>query len=556
MGTQLLAHHGISDVIAFGGRGERSKVDLLRDAARIAQALPASNPNSCVELVFQGDRYHLAAALLGALYRGHAVHLPPSHQRDVVMAVMEASKPVAVLHDTTVGAPTRVDLLLAEEADPTQTTPLDSNLAGTVHFHAENGSVHTRTWNSLVSEARMLSAELQLGRGCRVLSTLPPSRALGLVVSVLVPLVSGATMLRPIFPRDEDLLDLLRGGEDATLLTSPHVLRRLGGSVTSVRQLLISPTLGADREAVLARWPRNTEVRELVTGPSLALVGQRDARQSAPFAALSGVALKSLDGKELEANAEYLVSPCATQHVAQLLDETTFTDVGPAQEVLGDGERMVSLGQLRDVLLEAQLVQDAALCLVPANEERNARVLCAAIAPESEEEALTQVLQAHLGVLPAQVQVLKVDRLARAADGTCKAIDVLRLFGLGKSGQPPNYAIEWGAQMAAADGAEHTMTARLPANSAYFDGHFPGYPILPAAAQLSALIVPAVRKTAPDLGRLKRMVRLKFLGRIRAEDTVEITLRRAADSPSVQFQLCRDGKLCAVGTLEFEQQNR
>ena len=62
---ELLGMHDQGDVVAFGGAGPKTAADLLLDAARISLALPPAYENSHVLLVFEQDRYAMAAALLG-----------------------------------------------------------------------------------------------------------------------------------------------------------------------------------------------------------------------------------------------------------------------------------------------------------------------------------------------------------------------------------------------------------------------------------------------------------------------------------------------------------
>ncbi len=89
----------------------------------------------------------------------------------------------------------------------------------------------------------------------------------------------------------------------------------------------------------------------------------------------------------------------------------------------------------------------------------------------------------------------------------------------------------------------------IPARYGFFHGHFPGYPILPGVVQLHELVLPQLRRTWPDLGASKQLVRLKFTGRIEPGDRVRLDLNR--DGDAVAFSLTRDGAPCASGTLKF-----
>src|SRR5262249_40912284 len=93
-----LVHSDPSALVAVGEAGARSAGALLRDARMVAGRLPAAWPGSEV-LIVCGDRYHLAAATLGAWLRGHAVALPPNAQPAAVRELAARPSCAALLHD-------------------------------------------------------------------------------------------------------------------------------------------------------------------------------------------------------------------------------------------------------------------------------------------------------------------------------------------------------------------------------------------------------------------------------------------------------------------------
>jgi 3-hydroxymyristoyl/3-hydroxydecanoyl-(acyl carrier protein) dehydratase len=98
---------------------------------------------------------------------------------------------------------------------------------------------------------------------------------------------------------------------------------------------------------------------------------------------------------------------------------------------------------------------------------------------------------------------------------------------------------------------EMTLSAQLP----HFAGHFPGQPILAGAAQLDALVLPAVAAARPRWGSLRRATRLKFRQALRPGDRVVIHLSFAAPPASpghVTFRIERGDALCTSGALELE----
>ena len=100
-----------------------------------------------------------------------------------------------------------------------------------------------------------------------------------------------------------------------------------------------------------------------------------------------------------------------------------------------------------------------------------------------------------------------------------------------------------------------TTTARfavlVPADLLYFQGHFPGAPILPAIAQLLTLVVDRIHFVWPDLGQPRRVARLKFMRAIDPGDEIEVQLERAG--AEVRFTLLRGATDCTRGALAFAE---
>jgi 3-hydroxymyristoyl/3-hydroxydecanoyl-(acyl carrier protein) dehydratase len=127
------------------------------------------------------------------------------------------------------------------------------------------------------------------------------------------------------------------------------------------------------------------------------------------------------------------------------------------------------------------------------------------------------------------------------------------LFGRAADGQALNFELEWrDAEVSREAGRERRVyRVHVPADYGYFVGHFPGYPILPGAAQLSDLVLPCVRRARPELGPLALMTRVKFLDRIKPDQNVEVVLTWREAEPNLEFALRRADTLCATGKLGF-----
>jgi len=103
------------------------------------------------------------------------------------------------------------------------------------------------------------------------------------------------------------------------------------------------------------------------------------------------------------------------------------------------------------------------------------------------------------------------------------------------------------------EGDRASALVRVPAELPYFDGHFAGRPVLPAVAQLEALVVPLCQDVWRDLAAPRRMVRLKFRRVIAPGSELLVRLERKGDARTVVFTIERAGDVASSGTIEFSE---
>jgi len=153
---------------------------------------------------------------------------------------------------------------------------------------------------------------------------------------------------------------------------------------------------------------------------------------------------------------------------------------------------------------------------------------------------------------PAELRVLA--RLPRDANGRLDAARLHLAFGRGRDGRPVTRALAWSEDPPSADGARRFRT-RLPERWLLFEGHFPPEPLLAGAAQLTELVLPCARRLAPDLGPVRGLGGVKFLGRLAPGDAVEVELRAPSRAPdggcAIAFEIRSGDRRCAAGRLEL-----
>jgi 3-hydroxymyristoyl/3-hydroxydecanoyl-(acyl carrier protein) dehydratase len=103
----------------------------------------------------------------------------------------------------------------------------------------------------------------------------------------------------------------------------------------------------------------------------------------------------------------------------------------------------------------------------------------------------------------------------------------------------------------AGDQTTETFSTRLPEDYAFFDGHFPGYPILAGAVQLQELLLPCLTRARCDETRLTGLSSVKFPARIQPGDRLHVSLRFTDGSQRVRFEIRRGEVLCTHGLLDL-----
>jgi 3-hydroxymyristoyl/3-hydroxydecanoyl-(acyl carrier protein) dehydratase len=99
---------------------------------------------------------------------------------------------------------------------------------------------------------------------------------------------------------------------------------------------------------------------------------------------------------------------------------------------------------------------------------------------------------------------------------------------------------------------EISADIHVPSDSSWFDGHFPGEPILPGVAQIG-MVVDAIRKARNQDLKISSVRRVRFKRIIRPDDQLKIIavpLKQEAGSYSFRI-LIRDEAVCSgVMTVE------
>jgi len=581
---ELLGMHHPDSLVAFGGAGSKTASDLLADAARVSRALPAATANSHVLLVFENDRYAMAAALLGALDCGHAVALPSSARRDSIMTVRARPETVAIVHDTHAGIPISFAGLMeagteAEGVHGGERSPLSSpilvgpGLIATVFTSGTMGPMTPwqKTSAELLGEAQTLGSTFDVEPGSKIVGTVSPGHIYGLLFTILLPLMRGAGFSRDTPHHAEAIAHCVRQNDANILVTVPVQLRAMAalpeGSLPSLQRVFSStgplPEVVADSFATRFDLPVTEIFGSTETGGIASRV--RQAGDGAKWRPLDGVEIsRTADGK-LEVDSPFVNSglrrPFETADLVEIHADGCFTHLGRADGIVKIGGRRVALLEVEECLRQQSDVQDAAVVAVPAEGGRGHQLL-AAIVPASNEafELATKLREAlrekfEPSCLPKRI--LSVDAIPKDENGKVPRDRLLRLFDLNVDGQPVNWKLEWGKPTKGhAKGRESfEISARIPEDYAWFEGHYENFPVLAGAVQLKEFILPTVSRAFPELGSVLSMSRIKFSSRIVPGDEVCVRVDRGARLGRVQFEIRKFSEICSRGVLVLSEES-
>jgi 3-hydroxymyristoyl/3-hydroxydecanoyl-(acyl carrier protein) dehydratase len=99
------------------------------------------------------------------------------------------------------------------------------------------------------------------------------------------------------------------------------------------------------------------------------------------------------------------------------------------------------------------------------------------------------------------------------------------------------------------------LTLGIPADLSYFEGHFPGCPLLPGVVQVTWAIELA-RKHVPFDARFRSLSAVKFTRVILPGMTVVLQLEYASDKCELEFAYELEGRTCSSGTVAFDADTR
>ncbi len=491
---------------------------VLARAAALAKRLPERPlaANYC------GDRDHFAIALLAIWMRGQTAVFPADRSERSYSLLAGESPEVYCLVDEALPFPGATGVVVEDDHPlPAQgvtpaAVPADQP-AVKVFTSGSTGkpSVNEKTWGMLVAGGKSIPPMIGLDRFCRpsVVATVPSQHMYGFELSIMNVLQGGASahVERPIYPAD-----IARCLEEVpaprVLTTTPVHLRALVESdvpLPEVDQVVSATAPLSAKLAAAAEQRIGAPVWEIYGFTEAGSVAGRrttetqDWRLRADFRACDEGGRQYVDWSAFDRRIPF-------PDVVELLDSNRVRLHGRAQDTVNIAGKRASLAGLSALLQEIEGVEDGAVWL-PSEDEgagKVARLVAFAVAPGQSAEGIRRELRKRTDPAFVPRQVFLVDSLGRNATGKLPRDSLRRLAArhLGPTRRE----------------TELVFSAGHPC----LEGHFPGNPVVPAAAILAELTAWAEAELGRPVVGIKSA---RFRAALRPETSWSVAMESGAD---------------------------
>ena len=360
------------------------------------------------------NRGHVTAALLGALYGGPPLLLPYAFSATTLNEAHQSLHFTHALVEKTHELPARVETLPLPEADHPvndESEPAHISWDSTWLYLFTGGSTGTpQLWSksprNLLMEAAYLAKAFNITHRDTILATVPPNHVYGLLYSILLPLVSGASVsvFTPSFPNE--IVQRLLEAQATVLVSVPahyRALKKSGIPGHKVHTAFSSAGALDEKDGLDFYESTGIGITEIYGSTETGGIARRNraAGQEAfhPFACVD-VRIKD---EHLWVRSDFLSSELekdekaffGTADRAAWSDRPGFSILGRSDGIVKVGGKRVDLAKTRETLMQVAGVRDVYVFAMPVQSGRENEIV-ALVEGRVGMEQLVQAANLHL----------------------------------------------------------------------------------------------------------------------------------------------------------------
>ena len=544
-------------VVCFDGDSVRTWADFTDDVSKVRRYL--EERENAPWIIHCEDSYYFMVGLLAMLQGGRKALVTANRQEAFIKEIQKPG--YGFLTDEPFAGATLIQDVLKDTESDGRWNTFDKNSAAMVMYTSgTTGEPKMVPKMFCQFENELFELVKVFGDGWvnrKVYSTVNHHHIYGLLFTVLLPTATGLPYRRHRIDYPSELVNL--AGEAAVIASSPAYLKRLAADAEQPIPFKTTPIIYSSGGPLPEEVARKCEgitgywTMEIYGSTETGGIAYRQSKNGPIWKPFEVCKMSIGENDCLNVKSSYILEPegFTTGDLVEIYDDGRFLLKGRADSIVKIEEKRISLPEVEARLKQTGLVQDVRV--VPMVGKR--QYLAAAIVLNAEGRAkfadqpkleINNFFKTHLSqylentVTPKKWRYL--EELPQDTQGKIKMRDIQAMFNLPES---KNFKI---LKLHREPGAL-SLKLMFPADSDFYDGHFPAFKLLPAIAQVDMVAVFA--HALLDTPRaVQKIQRTKFSYPVLPDTETNLEMTYKAESNKVLFTYTNEtGRMLSTGTL-------
>jgi acyl-coenzyme A synthetase/AMP-(fatty) acid ligase len=436
----LIARDDFDQVWIVTDKDELSVGDVLFRARALSQQLP--DHQYCLLLCEQ--RVNFIIGFLAAVWRGQTVLLPPNRSPEVTQSLIADYPDSSCLTDAdTLPGDKRYsaeiilyDYAAAKPGSINEIPLIDSSqLACLVFTSGSTGkpTANAKFWGDLVQGTVLIQRRYDIGQHDYLVATVPPQHMYGLETTVLLPMMSAASVYggMPFFPQDI-CRALALSAKSATLITTPLHLRvcvQADLSWPVLRQVISATAPLSQEDAVQAQKVFSVGLREIYGSTESGAIASRNTGDDEKWHLYDDVRLHSDVDGTMRVIARHLPHRPLLADRIESIDDEHFLMYGRSSDMIKIAGKRASLAGLNHRLNSIPGVEDGVFVQSETRSEDVSRLCVAYVSSALSPADVIKALREQIDPVFLPRRVFKVATLPRNETGKLPHSEMKKLLG-------------------------------------------------------------------------------------------------------------------------------